>query len=233
MPDRIPKRQNRLLRLVGVEQYRQKYTTNTLREAASRLWFAVLKLPVFLTCLFYFFDVGPPSSHVLPDADNRRQFGWTIGNNTCISIFVIPAYNFDFLNLAALYVAPVVGAVLGLLVGYFLFDLIEKIWARYHKGVIAPENRLVILWLVLPFKLIGYNLIGATLENSRTWSFWVLAVGWGLHNFATVVTTSAVGAYLLDAYPEAAGECAGLINFARTLGGFIVGYVGACRAYAP
>ena len=106
-----------------------------------------------------------------------------------------------------------------------MFDIIEKVWARYHKGVIAPENRLIIIWLVLPFKLIGYNLIGATLHNARTWSFWVLAVGWAMHNFATIITTSAVGAYLLDSYPEAAGECAAWINFARTLGGFIVGYV--------
>ncbi|ETI26869.1 hypothetical protein G647_09968, partial [Cladophialophora carrionii CBS 160.54] len=109
--------------------------------------------------------------------------------------------------------------------GHFLFDLIEKLWARYHNGVIAPENRLVIIWLVLPLKLIGYNLIGATLQNARTWSFYVLAVGWALHNFATIITTAAVGAYLLDAYPEAAGESAALINFARTLGGFIVGYI--------
>ena len=56
MPDRRPKRENRLLRVVGVEQYKQNYTTNTLFEAGSRLLFSALKLPVFLTCLFYFFD---------------------------------------------------------------------------------------------------------------------------------------------------------------------------------
>ena len=67
MPDRIPRRQNRLLRVVGVEQYKQKYTTNTFLEAGSRLLFTALKLPVFLTCLFYFFDCRcPPFSS---DAD--------------------------------------------------------------------------------------------------------------------------------------------------------------------
>ena len=104
-------------------------------------------------------------------------------------------------------------------------DIIAKVWARYHDGVIEPENRLVILWLILPVKLIGYNLIGATLHHAPMWSWWVLAIGWAMHNFATIVTTAAVGAYLLDSYPEAAGECAAWINFARTLGGFIVGYV--------
>lgn len=50
-------------------------------------------------------------------------------------------------------------------------------------------------------------------------------MGWALHNFATIVTTTAVGAYLIDAYPEASGESAAWLNFSRTLGGFIVGYI--------
>lgn len=56
MPDRIPKRKSRLLRVIGVEQYKTKYTTNTFWEAGSRLGYTALKLPVFLICLFYFFD---------------------------------------------------------------------------------------------------------------------------------------------------------------------------------
>jgi hypothetical protein len=48
------------MRVIGVEQYKQKYTTNTFLEAGSRLLFTVFKLPVFLTCLFYFFDCECP-----------------------------------------------------------------------------------------------------------------------------------------------------------------------------
>jgi hypothetical protein len=46
-----------------------------------------------------------------------------------------------------------------------------------------------------------------------------------MHNFATIATTAAVGAYLIDAYPEASGESAAWLNFWRTIGGFIIGYV--------
>nr|KAK5443999.1 hypothetical protein LTR18_005260 [Exophiala xenobiotica] len=208
MPDRIPQRKSRLLRVVGVEQYRTKYTTNTFWEAGSRLAYTALKLPVFLICLFYFFD-----------------FPWTIGNNTTISVLIIPAYNFSYRNLAAIYTAPVIGAILGLIIGHFIFDLVAKLWAKRHGGRIDPENRLIAIWLVSPFKIIGYNLIGVTLHHPQTYSYYVLAVGWAMHNFATIVTTAAVGAYLLDAYPEAGGECAAWLNFARTLGGFIVGYI--------
>jgi hypothetical protein len=45
-----------------------------------------------------------------------------------------------------------------------------------------------------------------------------------MHNFATIITTTAVGAYMIDAYPEAPGESAAWLNFSRTLGGFVVGY---------
>ncbi|RMZ83533.1 hypothetical protein DV736_g6610, partial [Chaetothyriales sp. CBS 134916] len=137
-----------------------------------RLVHTVTKLPVFLPCFFYFWD-----------------FPWTIGNNTTISIFIVPAYDFNFRDLAAIYTAPVVSAVLRLVIGHFLFDFTRKLWAKRHGGRIDPE------------------------------------LGWGMHNFATIITTTAVGTSLLDAYPVAGGECAAWLNFARALSGFIVGYI--------
>jgi MFS family permease len=104
-----------------------------------------------------------------------------------------------------------------------LFDLLGNLYARYRGGKIEPEARLLALWVVLPFKITGNILIGWSLESH--WSYWILAVGWAMHNCATVITTTAVGAYLIDAYPEASGESAAWLNVARTFGGFIVGYV--------
>lgn len=129
----------------------------------------------------------------------------------------MPAYNLTYHKLALLYVAPVVGGALGIPVGHFLFDFVGKLWAKRSGGIIAPEARLIPLWLVLPLKIAGYNMIG--LSISRHWNIWILAVGWGMHNISTVLTTTAVGAYLIDAYPEAAGESAAWLNFARTVSG--------------
>jgi hypothetical protein len=42
--------------------------------------------------------------------------------------------------------------------------------------------------------------------------------------FATIVTTTAINAYVLDSYPEASGEVAAWINAARTWGGFVISY---------
>lgn len=155
----------------------------------------------------------------------------------------MPAYRFNYYNLATLYIAPVVGAILGIPIGHFLFDICGKLWAKRHGGIIEPEARLLPIWLIMPLKIAGYNMIGVTL--GRHWNVNILAVGWvshvfllssvtsqttdihsqAMHNLSTILTTSAVSAYLIDAYPEASGESAAWLNFARTLAGFIIGYV--------
>ena len=55
-PAEIPKRKSRLLSLIGVEQVRTNWTTNNCVEAGSRLGRTLAKLPVLLTCLYYFID---------------------------------------------------------------------------------------------------------------------------------------------------------------------------------
>ena len=148
---------------------------------------------------------------------------WTIGVNTTISVFVIPIYNFTYRDLAAIYSAPIVGAMLALLFGHFVFDLIGDKYAKHHQGRLDPENRLIMLWIIFPIQIAGHNIIGQALQHH--WSYWVLAVGWAMHNFTMVLTTASVGAYLIDAYPEAAGESGAWLCATRTVGGFVVGYV--------
>lgn len=54
--ERIPAKKSRVMRILGVEQYKENYTTNGFLESGSRLAKTITRLPVFLTCLFYFFD---------------------------------------------------------------------------------------------------------------------------------------------------------------------------------
>lgn len=204
--EQVPVRKSRLQRLIGREQYKTKYIGNSFLGAASRPALAICKIPVFLACLYYFLT-----------------FAWVIGNNTTISVFLLPEYHYNFRNLAAIYVSPVIGAAVGQIGGHWLHDLIAKLYAKYHNGRIVPECRLIILWLMTPIDIAGLNMIGSTLTHH--WNPWILIVGWGIHNFSTIVTTTAIGAYVLDAYPEASGEVAAWLNAARTFGGFVVGYV--------
>lgn len=45
-----------------------------------------------------------------------------------------------------------------------------------------------------------------------------------MYVFGVMIASVAITAYLLDSYQSGSGEVAGLLNFARTIGGFAVGY---------
>ena len=45
-------------RLLGLAQVKTKYTDNTILSAGSRLVLTATRLPVIITCLYYFFDFG-------------------------------------------------------------------------------------------------------------------------------------------------------------------------------
>lgn len=66
-----PKRKSRLLRLVGVEQWKTRHQRSSFGRALLRPFVAVFKLPVFLSFLYYVFT-----------------FAWVIGLNTQISVFL-------------------------------------------------------------------------------------------------------------------------------------------------
>ena len=205
-PDQVPPQKSRWLRLLGIEQRRTKLIPNTFWGAAKRPVVAISKLPLLISTVYYFFT-----------------FAWVISNNITISVFIVPEYHFNFNQIAALYVAPVLGAILGQVGGHWLHDLIGHMYMRRHNGVIIPEARLIIIWFVTPLYIVGMNMIGASLQHH--YHYMVIAVGWFLHNFSTIVITTAISAYCLDSYPEGSGEVAAWLNAGRTIGGFVVGYV--------
>jgi MFS family permease len=122
-----------------------------------------------------------------------------------------------------MYLAPIIGNILGQFVGHWLHDYLGRVYTARHNGRIIPEARLIAIWLATPFYLLGMVVMGYAL--GRHWHYMALAVGWGLQNFGIIVITTAINAYVLDAYPEGSGEVAALLNAARAWGGFVAGYV--------
>ena len=76
----VPK--SRLLRLVGIEQWRSRHSRQTFIQALMRPVITISKLPVFLCTLYYFLN-----------------FAWIIGVNTTISIWLTSIYKFTPYNL--------------------------------------------------------------------------------------------------------------------------------------
>lgn len=122
-----------------------------------------------------------------------------------------------------MYLAPIVGTILGQVVGHWLHDYLGGLYTARHDGRIVPEARLIAIWLATPFYIIGMVIMGYAL--GRHWHYMALAVGWALQNFAIIIITTAINSYVLDAYPEGSGEVAALLNTGRTFGGFVAGYV--------
>ncbi len=120
------------------------------------------------------------------------------------------------------YFTPIVAAILGEVIGHWLHDRIAIVYQKRHGGRLEPEARLSAMWISTPFLCAGLVLLGFALENG--YHYMLTALGWGLYVFGIMISTTAITAYNLDSYPEASGEVAAWLNFARVAGGFIVSY---------
>lgn len=78
----VPK--SRLLRLVGVEQWRARHLRQNLFQALMRPVIAISKLPVLLCTIYYFLS-----------------FAWVVGVGATISIWLTDFYKFTLYNIGA------------------------------------------------------------------------------------------------------------------------------------
>jgi MFS family permease len=122
-----------------------------------------------------------------------------------------------------MYLAPIIGTILGQIVGHWLHDSLGSMYMARQNGRITPEARLIAIWLATPFYITGIVVMGYAL--GRHWHYMALVIGWGPQNFGIIIITTAINAYVLDAYPEGSGEVAALLNAGRAWGGFAAGYV--------
>jgi nitrate/nitrite transporter NarK len=87
--DQQPVRKSRLLRIIGVEQWRSRHQRNTFFQAFKRPAVAITKIPVILGTLYYVFT-----------------FGWVIGLNAATGEFLVITYQFGPLPSGELFPHP-------------------------------------------------------------------------------------------------------------------------------
>ena len=151
---------------------------------------------------------------------------WSVGiNSTSAILFSLPptegGYGFSPRSVGFLFFAPVIATILGEVFGHFFNDFVASRYIRKHKGIFVPEARLLPIYVAGCLMVPGLVLIGQALSQHLSWV--ALAFGWGMYVFGAMLSSVAITAYALDAYPSAPGEVAALINLARLLGGFSVG----------
>lgn len=121
------------------------------------------------------------------------------------------------------YFSAITGAALGEIAGHWLHDGVGKYYIKRHKGRIDPEARLIITYLASLLMGVGILVLGQTLQHR--WHYMIAAVFAAMQVSGIMIATTAVNAYLLDAYPEGSGEVCAWINVGRTMGGFMATYI--------
>ena len=75
--DKQPQRKSRILRVIGIEQYRSRHLRNTFTQALMRPTQVISKPTVFISTIY-----------------SALYFPWAIGINNTLSIFLGPLYKF-------------------------------------------------------------------------------------------------------------------------------------------
>lgn len=152
---------------------------------------------------------------------------WSVGINITSTILLetprkAGGYGFSPKGIGFLYFTPIVAVALGESFGHFFNDFLANRYVRTHNGHFKPEARLSMNYISSLFMIPGLILLGQALQQH--FNYGVIVVGWGMYTFGVMTASVAITAYALDCYPSASGEVAGLLNFARVIGGFSVGY---------
>ncbi|KAJ6006996.1 major facilitator superfamily domain-containing protein [Penicillium canescens] len=198
---------NRFLRLLGVWQlqHHKAYFPKTL-TAIKRFVLAITRPVVFLTLMI---------------------FAWAIGINISTTILFaqpqsIGGYGYSNKGLGFLYFTPIGGVVIGEVFGHFFNDYLARRYVHKHRGVFEPEQRLWMAYISIGLMAPALILVGEALRYHLNVA--AIVFGWGTFVVGCMTMSVAVQAYLLDSYPSMPAELGGWLNFARTFGGFGVGY---------
>ena len=221
-PEQQPVRKSRWMRIIGVEQWESRRQRVDLFDALVLPLKAILKIPV-LTCTLHYTII----------------FAWSVGINNTLAVYLTEKYKFGPTNIGKyharsftpvrtdvrsgfFYFTPIVAVFLGEVIGHWLHNFIADVYVRYHRGRFEPEARLIVLWLAIPCNVAGLILFGFCYQQN--YHYMIAALAWGLFIFGVMITTVGLNAYLLDSYPEGAGEVAAWLNVARAIGGGVVTY---------
>ncbi|KAI0764761.1 MFS general substrate transporter [Fomes fomentarius] len=153
-------------------------------------------------------------------------FGFLIGfhvTNTVLLALPPPnGYGYGQIQIAATYASSIVAVFLGEVLGRYLVDWLLEVAVRRNKGVFEPESRLWTCYIAVALWVCGFVLQGAAFQ--RHFHIAVLVVGWICGQTAAMMNTFAIYAYCNDCFPKHRGEISGLLNMARSLGGWSVTY---------
>ena len=155
-------------------------------------------------------------------------FGWVVGLNTVLSIFIQEpvsegGYGFTPIQNAALTFSLWIGNLAGQLFGHLLNDRLPLWICRRKGGIFEPEMRLHCLWfpagVLVPVSL---GLFGAALQYHL--HYMVIAVALFLFQMSECALLATTITYITECFPEYPAEVNASLNFYRLLFGLFTNF---------
>ncbi|PPQ93752.1 hypothetical protein CVT25_008132 [Psilocybe cyanescens] len=201
----------------------------------SEICFAIIKIawrPHLLLILFFEafvfgFSIGINVHNQSSAYEINEEYLLTMpAIQVTITVFLQnpPPFGFGFsqTTVSAIYATPVVAVVIGELIGRYLNDWFMRREIKRNNGVFEAETRLWTVYIGVFFYICGFVILGAALQDHLSKP--AIIIGWGIAQAAALVTTVATHIALTASLANTQGEISGLLNLARTLGGFSVAY---------
>ncbi|KAK2616063.1 hypothetical protein N8I77_002773 [Diaporthe amygdali] len=137
-------------------------------------------------------------------------FSWSVGIGTIITILFRRNYQLMAPNVNLVYIAPLVGAVLGELAGGPFSDFVVQQMTRRNQGQRHPEMRLHAMYPALICIVVGLVMFGVTLQQQK--HYIIPLVGLGIFIFGMQASTTVVFTYPVDCYLAQGADALALIG---------------------
>lgn len=188
--------------------YRQRMALITPTHAPAKLflrhiWQPFTILATFPAILYVAFTWG-------------SQLAWfSMVNTTSAAYFPAAPYNFSSIGVGLLNLPAFIGATIASVYTAFVSDKSILWFAKRNKGVYEPEFRLYAAIFPALASAAGVVLYGLSLAHGIHWI--IPAIGIAIFGFGFVGLTHGVLTFLLDGYPDIAGDALVGIAFVRNM----------------
>ncbi|SAM03786.1 hypothetical protein [Absidia glauca] len=131
-------------------------------------------------------------------------YGWYCQLITMLSPIFTSLYGFSADVNGALYATGGVGSGCGAIMASLISDRFYRWQIKRNGGITVIEYRLTIIWLAIPFIVVGSLIYGWCLQLRR--SFYVPIIGYFLFSLGMTLIITAGNTYLVEAFPRRAAS---------------------------
>ncbi|KAH7393788.1 serine/threonine kinase 16 [Phaeosphaeria sp. MPI-PUGE-AT-0046c] len=138
------------------------------------------------------------------------------------TLYVLPPYNFSAIGVGNMNLPPVIGALLGAMIGGVATDYLSLRVAKARGGVHEPETRLWLFGLATALSVGGLLMYGLTIAKGMPWV--INAVGVGILSFGITASMGIATTYAQDCYHHVVHDAFIPVSFMRNILAAVVAY---------